>query len=52
MNSVGPTFILEGSLTQDGCPKAYFVENVILDPGDPLSGLVDAFMRDFTAFLR
>lgn len=52
VNSVGPTFILEGALTQDGRPKAYFVENVILDPGDPLSGLVDEFMRDFTAFLR
>jgi len=52
VNSVGPTLILEGALSQEGKPKAYFVESVILDPGDPLSGLVDEFMRDLTAFLR
>jgi hypothetical protein len=52
VNSVGPTFILEGALSQDGKPKAYFVESVILDPGDALSGLVDEFMRDLTGFLR
>ena len=52
VNSVGPTMILEGALSTDGKPKAYFVENVILDPGAPLAGLVDEFMRDFTAFLR
>jgi len=33
-------------------PKAYFVESVILDPGDALSGLVDEFMQDFAAFLK
>ena len=52
VNSVGPTMILEGALSQEGKPKAYFVESVILDPGDLLAGLVDEFMRDFTAFLR
>ena len=52
VNSVGPQLILEGTLSQAGQPKATFVESVILDPGDPLSGLVDEFMRDFTAFLR
>ena len=51
-DSLGPTFILEGVLAQEGKPKAFFVESVILDPGDGLSGLVDEFMRDFTAFLR
>ena len=52
VDSVGPQLILEGALSQEGKPKAYFVESVILDPGDGLSGLVDEFMRDFTAFLR
>ena len=52
LNSVGPQIILEGVLTQAERPKAYFVESVILDPGENLSGLVDEFMRDFTAFLR
>jgi hypothetical protein len=52
VDSVGPQLILEGTLSQEGRPKAYFVENVILDPGDSLRGLVDEFMRDYTAFLR
>ena len=52
VNSVGPTMILEGALSQEGKPKASFVESVILDPGDALSGLVDEFMQDLTAFLR
>ena len=52
VNSIGPQLILEGTLAQDGRAKAYFVESVILDPGAALSGLVDKFMRDFTAFLR
>ena len=52
VDSVGPQLILEGVLTQEERPKAYFVESVILDPGDGLPGLVDEFMRDFTAFLR
>lgn len=52
VNSVGPQLILEGVLALEGKPKATFVESVILDPGDGLSGLVDEFMRDFTAFLR
>jgi len=52
VNSVGPQFILEGQVNQGGKPVGYFVESVILDPGDGLSGLVDTFMRDFSAYLR
>lgn len=52
VDSAGPQLILEGALSQGDKPKAYFVESVILDPGDGLSGLVDEFMRDLTAFLR
>lgn len=52
VNSVGPNWILEGTLTQDGQPKAYFVESVILDPGTSLVALVDVFMNDLTAFLQ
>ena len=52
VNSVGPQLILEGTLSEEGKVKATFVESVILDPGDALSGLVDEFMQDLTAFLR
>jgi hypothetical protein len=52
MDSVGPQLMLEGALTEGGKPKAYFVESVILYPGDSPRGLVDEFMQDFTAFLK
>ncbi len=52
VNSVGPQLILEGTFLESGKAKAHFVESVILDPGDSLSGLVDVFMRDLGAFLR
>jgi hypothetical protein len=52
VNSAGPTIILEGALRQGNQPMGYFVANVILDPGESLAGLVDEFMRDFSAYLR
>lgn len=32
--------------------NAYFIDSVILDPGDSPRGLVDEFMADFAAFLK
>jgi len=52
VDSVGPQLMLEGTLTTGGKPRAYFVESVLLDPGDSPRGLVDEFMQDFAAFLR
>ena len=52
VDSVGPQLQLEGTLTEGGKAKAYFVESVILDPGDSTKGLVDEFMQDFSAFLK
>lgn len=52
VDSVGPQMILEGTLTEGGKAKAYFVDSLILDPGDSPKGLVDEFMQDFTAFLK
>jgi hypothetical protein len=52
VDSVGPQLQLEGTLTEGGKAKAYFVESVILDPGDSTRGLVDEFMQDFAAFLK
>lgn len=52
VDSVGPQIILEGVLRQGNQPIGYFVESVILDPGDSRAGLVDEFMRDFAAYLR
>ena len=52
VDSNGTQLILEGVLSQEGRPRAYFVESALLDPGEPLGHLVDEFMRDDTAFLR
>jgi hypothetical protein len=52
VDSVGPQLMLEGTLTEGGKAKAYFVESVILDPGDSTRGLVDEFMQDFAALLK
>ena len=52
VDSVGPQLMLEGTLTEAGKAKAYFVDSVILYPGDPLRGLVEEFMQDFAAFLK
>jgi len=52
LGSVGPQLLLEGTITEAGKAKAYFVESVILDRGDSLRGLADEFMADFAAFLR
>lgn len=52
VDSVGPQLMLEGTLTEGGKVKAYFVESVILDPGDSTRGLADEFMQDFAAFLK
>lgn len=52
MDSVGPQLLLEGTITEAGKAKAYFVDSVILDRGDSTRGLVDEFMQDFAAFLK
>jgi hypothetical protein len=52
MDSIGPQLLLEGTITEGGKAKAYFVESVILDRGDSPRGLVDEFMADFAAFFR
>jgi len=52
VDSVGPQLLLEGTITEVGKAKGYFVESVILDRGDSPRGLVDEFMADFAAFLR
>lgn len=52
VDSVGPQLLLEGTITEGGKAKAYFVESVILDRGDSPRGLVDEFMADFAAFFR
>ena len=52
VDSVGPQLLLEGTITEGGKAKAYFVESVILDRGESPRGLVDEFMADFAAFLR
>ena len=52
VDSIGPQLQVEGMITQAGKAKAYFIDSVILDPGDSPRGLVDEFMADFTAFLR
>lgn len=52
VDSVGPQLLLEGSITEAGKAKAYFVDSVILDRGDSPRGLVDEFMADFAAFLK
>jgi hypothetical protein len=52
VDSVGPQMLLEGTITEAGKAKAYFLDNVILDRGDSPRGLVDEFMADFAAFLK
>ena len=52
VDSVGPQLLLEGTITEGGKAKAYFVESVILDRGESPRGLVDEFLADFAAFLR
>ena len=52
VDSVGPQLLLEGTITEAGKAKAYFVDSVILDRGDSTRGLVDEFMQDFAAFLK
>lgn len=52
VDSVGPQLLLEGTITEGGKAKGYFVESVILDRGDSPRGLVDEFMVDFAAFLK
>jgi len=52
VDSIGPQLLLEGTITEAGKAKAYFVDSVILDRGDSPRGLVDEFMRDLAAFLK
>jgi hypothetical protein len=52
VNSAGPQLILEGLLKRGYQPVGYFVDSILLDPGDAATGLVDEFQRDFAAFVR